>query len=247
MISRIDPANLSPDQINDLCLASDVARKRNRRRLFCRAPNDTAYKRAMVDFVKSQPWHWFITIPIGRCDNDDSVLRRVRTIEAILCGKYLTKRYRKLPRSERFSLLVAFEGERRDGERHAHMLAYLPKLRKRCVSHAMLMSSFPREFGFLLHKLEPKELDHSSSAKVVGNRSNQNGMEWWLPSGKPELDFKCFTPRRATYTVKHIRLKDVPWSRLEFVTPPRFKKFDNENLSVIRNRNRQKRQLLGLH
>jgi hypothetical protein len=51
---------------------------------------------------------------------------------------------------------------------------------------------------------------------------------------------------RNVYTVKNVRRDPVPWSRFEFVRPPKFKKFSNENLSVIRNRDRQKKAALGL-
>ena len=54
--------------------------------------SDKDYKRAFVNFIKSRTWHWFITIPIGACDGDESVVRRLRTIEAMLCGKHLVNR-----------------------------------------------------------------------------------------------------------------------------------------------------------
>jgi hypothetical protein len=44
---------------------------------------------------------------------------------------------------------------------------------------------------------------------------------------------------RIVYTVKDVREADVSWSRFEFVTPSKFDKFTNENLSVIRNRDKQ--------
>src|SRR5271169_2309912 len=73
--------------------------------------SDSSYKQAFVDFIKAQPWHWFVTIPIGQCENDDRVLSDVRKIEATLCSRYVTKRYHKLPHQARYSMLVAFEGE----------------------------------------------------------------------------------------------------------------------------------------
>jgi hypothetical protein len=59
-----------------------------------------------------------------------------------------------------------------------------------------------------------------------------------------ELDFQDANVARSKYAVKDVRLRDVPWSRFEFVTPPKGKTFSNRNLSVIHNRNRQKRHLL---
>jgi hypothetical protein len=260
MISRIDPASLSRDQINHLGSAYDLALSRNRR-VSHATRDDASYKHALVDFMKNRTWHWFITIPIGRCEDDDSMVRRVRMIEAILCGRYLTKRYHKLPDTMRFSMLVVFEGERRNGDRHAHILAYLPKSTKRKTSHEMLMSLFPQEFRFLWHKLEPPTIEryrlsnkvgsdplkerYRSSSKVGGIPLKESEIEWQF--GKAAIRFECITPNRATYTIKHVRLSDVPWSRFEFATPPRFKAFNNKNLSVIRNRNRQRRRQVGLH
>ena len=72
---------------------------------------DKAYKEVFVHFIKSKEWHWFITIPIGLCDDDDVVLKRLRAIEAAFCGKYLVNRYQKLPDEARFSMVVAFESD----------------------------------------------------------------------------------------------------------------------------------------
>ena len=68
--------------------------------------SDRPYKEAFVDFIKSREWHWFITIPIGLCDSDDVVLKRLRAIEAAFCGKYLVNRYHKLPDEARFSMVA---------------------------------------------------------------------------------------------------------------------------------------------
>ena len=35
--------------------------------------SDKPYKSAFVDFIKSKQWDWFITIPIGYCENEDEV------------------------------------------------------------------------------------------------------------------------------------------------------------------------------
>jgi hypothetical protein len=50
--------------------------------------SEQPYKSSLVDFIKSKQWHWFITIPIGYCENDDEVVKRLREIEATLCGKF---------------------------------------------------------------------------------------------------------------------------------------------------------------
>ena len=110
---------------------------------------DKPYKEAFVDFIKSRTWHWFITIPIGLCDGDDVVLKRLRAIEAAFCGKYLVNRYHKLPDEARFSMVVAFEGDAKRGDRHAHILAYIPLPSKRRISQSMMIGLFPWEFRFL--------------------------------------------------------------------------------------------------
>jgi len=46
---------------------------------------------------------------------------------------------------------------------------------------------------------------------------------------------------RVVYTAKAVAPNDLPWSRFEFVTAPKSKKFSNGNSSVIHNRNRQRR------
>ena len=116
--------------------------------------SDKDYKRAFVNFIKSRTWHWFITIPIGACDGDETVVRRLRTIEAMLCGKHLVNRYHKLPDDQRFSMIVAFEGEVKSGDRHAHILAYVPPSMKRRTSHEMMIGLFPGHFRYLWAKLK---------------------------------------------------------------------------------------------
>jgi hypothetical protein len=101
--------------------------------------SDKTYKEAFVDFIKSKQWHWFITMPIGLCDNDDVVLKRLRAIEAAFCGKYLVNRYQKLPDEARFCMAVAFEGDAKRGDRHAHILAYIPRPSKRRISQSMMI------------------------------------------------------------------------------------------------------------
>ena len=115
--------------------------------------SDKPYKEAFVDFIKSRQWHWFITIPIGLCDSDDVVLKRLRAIEAAFCGKYLVNRYHKLPDEARFSMVVAFEGDAKRGDRHAHILAYIPRPSKRRISQSMMIGLFPWEFRFLWNKI----------------------------------------------------------------------------------------------
>jgi hypothetical protein len=190
--------------------------------------SDKAYKAAFVDFIESKQSHWFITIPIGLCDGDDEVLQRLRSIEATFCGRYLVNRYHKLPDEARYSMVVAFEGEAKRGMRHAHILAYVPPPTKRRLSHSMSISLFTWEFRFLWVK-------HMPFLKRV-----QMERPW------EKIEFGRANTARAIYTVKDVRQAEVSWSRFEFVTPPKWPQFDNENLSVIRNRDQQRRAALGI-
>jgi hypothetical protein len=197
-------------------------------------PNDARYKSAFVDFIKARTWHWFITIPIGECEDDDSVKRRLRVIEASLCKKWLVNRYNKLPDSLRFVMAVAFEGEYRLGTRHAHLLVYVPESMKRRVSHFMASELLPYEFRLLWNQLRQTENCQSAT---------QNALTDMITS---KMRIGRTSVARKIYTVKDVRSREVLWSDFEFVTPPRIKDFTNENLSVIQNRDQQRRRSLGL-
>jgi hypothetical protein len=193
---------------------------------------DKSYKEAFVDFLRSEQWHWFITVPIGLCDSDAEVLKRLRGIEAAFCGKYLVNRYHKLSDEARFSMVVAFEGDAKRGDRHAHILAYIPRPSKRRISQSMMIGLFPGEFRFLWNKIR------MLSAPDFGQA--------WKPHPWEDLTSGRANTARTIYTVKDVRQGEVSWSRFEFVTPPKSDKFTNENLSMIRNRDRQRRVVLGL-
>jgi hypothetical protein len=197
--------------------------------------SDEFYKSAFVDFIKSKQWHWFITIPIGYCENEDEVLKRLRTIEATLCGKYLANRYHRLPDKARFSMVVAFEGEIGLGTRHAHVLAYIPCPTKKRIPQSMLSNLFPGEFRFLWKKLDLLVAHTESEFRQA------QGRDPWV-----NITIAPANLARHVYTVKDVRQAEVPWSHFEFVTPPKRKTFKNENLSAIRNRDRQKRVVLGM-
>ena len=166
-------------------------------------PSDRAYKCALVDFIASRPWHWFITIPIGGRDDDAAVIERWRTIEAKLCGEYLVNRYHKLPDEARFVSLIAFEGERECGTRHAHVLVYVPTVTKKCtrISREMLLSILREKFQFLWATLKP----HGTESRTY--------LERWYEALN-ELHFEDANVARSIYTIKDVRLRDVPWSRM---------------------------------
>jgi hypothetical protein len=192
--------------------------------------SDKPYKEAFVDFIRSRQWHWFITIPIGSCDNDDLVLKRLRAIEAAFCGKYLVNRYQKLPDQARFAMVVAFEGDAKRGDRHAHVLAYIPPPSKRRISKSMMISLFPWEFRFLWNKIRLLSAPDFEQA--------------WRQYPWEDITFGRANTVRKIYTVKDVRQTEVSWSRFEFVTPPKFKTVKNQNRSVVSNRDRQRRAVL---
>lgn len=135
-------------------------------------------------------------------------------------------------------MAVAFEGETECGTRHAHILVRVPRGgKKKWLSPATLISWFQFEFRFLWHKF-------SSAPALWALKRRQFP---WEPDAEhePLLSFGRANAARAIYAVKQVRGTDVAWSRFEFVTPPKFKDFTNENLEVIKNRDRQKRLALG--
>ena len=121
------------------------------------------------------------------------------------------------------------------GTRHAHILVYIPTPTKKRISSI--------------------DADLTSSRLSFGSC----GTSWSYCQRKLESEYQRarerdpwadieITPANAAhgiYTVKDVRQADVAWSRFEFVTPPKFKKFKNENLSAIRNRDRQRRAVLA--
>jgi hypothetical protein len=194
------------------------------------AKSDEPYKEAFVDLIKSRPWDWFITVPIGECPADELLLKRLRRIENELCRKFLVNRYHRLPDHSRFTMAVAFEGERSCGTRHAHILAYIPTPTKVRISREMLVHLFPDEFRFRWGKLKHE-------ANGGADRGNE-------PPWSGNLQFGRANIARDIYAAKDVRQQDVPWSRFELVTLPKRPSFTNRNLSVIQNKNRQRRTYL---
>ena len=186
------------------------------------------YKLSLVDFIQAKPWHWFITIPIGMCPDDDIVINRLRKIEGILCAKYLVNRYQKLPDEKRFSMVVAFEGYIESGTRHAHILAFIPVPMKTATSQDLLVMTYPGEFRFLWQSF--------ASVEDTTNKFDKQKQIHFIPA----------TKATAIYTVKSVQFSNSPYSRFEFVTPPKFDKFSNENrLQISRADKMARRQLFS--
>lgn len=169
------------------------------------------YKFSLVDFIQSKPWHWFITIPIGMCPDDDVVINRLRKIESIFCGKYLVNRYQKLPDEKRFSMVIAFEGYVESGTRHAHILAFIPSPTKTAKSQDVLVMTYPGEFRFLW--------ENFASVEDTAHQFDRKKQIHFIPANKAT----------AIYTVKSVQINSSPYSKFEFITPPKFEKFSNEN------------------
>jgi hypothetical protein len=193
----------------------------------------TPYKKAFVQFQQDQNYDWSITIGIGACPPDDEVLRRLTMIDAILSKKYLVARYHKLPSEARFLIGVAFEGERSGGSRHAHILVRIPNPMKKCTRTA-LVDSFPSEFEYLWYKLNGAS-DSIPRLWPVPNKIRKS-----VP-----IEFCKAEVARTIYTVKRVQSVEEAWSRFEIVRPSQRKTCLNKNLSVVQNRDRQKRAALG--
>ena len=191
-----------------------------------------------MNFIAAIDWDWSITIPVGSCPTDDEALRRLRRIEAEFNKKLVATRYHKVPDANRHTIAVAFDGQTKCGSRHAHVLVRIPSGQKKRVSRAMLAGIFPFELRFLWHKFSP------TPALWVKKR---NRFPWEVEvEHEPVIAIARANAARKIYTVKQVRESDVSWSRFEFVTPPKFGIFQNENLRAIKNRDRQKRLALGL-
>ena len=187
------------------------------------------------------PWHWFITIPIGDCEADELVLKRLRRIENELCRKYLINRSWNLPANARFTMAIAFEGERELGTRHAHILAYVPQPTRKRISQEMAVGLFPSDFccRWGLQNTSTNGGDSNLTFVECGkNNRNETHHIKGIRLGEANND-------RVGYTVKDVGPNEVSWSRFEFVAAPTSKKFLNRNLSVVHNRNLQRRRHLG--
>jgi hypothetical protein len=102
----------------------------------------------------------------------------------------------------------------------------------------MVVGMFPFEFKFLWHTLsDTPALWESKQRMSPGEPATED---------VPLLRIGRANYARSVYAAKDVRKADVPWSRFEFVTQARPRIFNNENLKVIKHRDRQKRLALGL-
>lgn len=213
---------------------------------------ENVYRDGFIDFIAKQYWHWMVTIGIGHCPSDEELLRRLRIIEAQLCGKYLSNSYHKLLDIDRYSMLVGFEGERTGGSRHAHILVHVPKPTKRHTSQALSILRFEWEFWTLWLKfndnyearLRPNWLVTGRMREIDVSSPQTNTNNGRIPV---QLDRIGHTADRAKayYAVKRVRSEEASWTDVQFVTPPKFKKFENANTRKIHNLHRSVRLKLN--
>jgi hypothetical protein len=206
------------------------------------------YKDKFVQFVETLDWQWMVTIGIGSCPNDEELIRRLRIIEAQLCGKYLSNSYHKLGDADRYSMIVGFEGERTRGTRHAHILVRVPKPTKRQISHSLAITLFKWEFWCLWLKLNdnigvrhsPYSMKNAHLSKFKDGE-DQEVLKFDGKSLPVKIDRIGSDRVKKYYPVKRVHADDVPWSDVQFVTPPKFKRFENVNTKKIHSLNRSVR------
>jgi hypothetical protein len=208
------------------------------------------YRDTFVDFIKELDWNWMITIGIGSCPNDDELMRRLRIIEAQLCGKYLSNSFHKLSDADRYSMVVGFEGEKSKGSRHAHILVRIPTPTKRPMSRSIAIMRFKWEFWCLWLRLNDSKKRENSpySARTAHLSKLSDGEDKEvLKFGTSRLPVKIDRVGPAKggvatyYAIKRVQSDEVAWSDVQFVTPPKSVKFENVNTTKIHNLNRSVR------
>jgi hypothetical protein len=206
------------------------------------------YKEELISFAEARPWSLFGTIGIGECLDDDETIRCLRIIEAKLTKTFVHHKYHQLPESERFSTIIAFEGVRDHGNRHSHFLMYVPVPRKGKLSRETLITKLPLWLKILWSDLSCKPWTEPSWLLNGLPSFRFNGYEWCEKQTKPTIDIQIGGCRESgpSYSLKHATDKEVAYASWGFITPPKFEKFENENLNGIRNRNRQVRRSLCL-
>ena len=206
------------------------------------------YKDEFVRFIETLDFHWMVTIGIGSCPRDEELIRRLRIIEAQLCGKYCSNQYHKLADADRYSMVVGFEGERTCGTRHAHILVCVPKPTRRQISHSLAIMRFKWEFWCLWLKLNGNVgVQHSpysmQSAHLSKFRDGDDQEILKFDGKRLPVKIDRIGPTSGTvnkyYAVKRVNSEDVPWSNVQFVTPPKTKTFENVNTKKIHNRSRK--------
>jgi hypothetical protein len=206
------------------------------------------YKDEFVQFIESLDWHWMVTIGIGSCPKDEELIRRLRIIEAQLCGRYLSNSYHKLADADRYSMMVGFEGERTRGTRHAHILVRVPTPTRRRISHSLAVMRFKWEFWCLWLKLNGNVgVQHSPysmrSAHLSKFKDGEDQEILKFDRNSLPVKIDRIGPTSDTvnkyYAVKRVNSEDVSWSDVQFVTLPMTKTFENANTKKIHNRSRK--------
>ena len=127
-------------------------------------------------------------------------------------------------------MVVSFEGDAKRGNRHAHVLAYIPLAVETTDIPINDDQAFPVGVSVFVEQ----------NSFIVGVRFRKG-------LGTVSLgryNVCCANTVRKIYMVKDVRQAEVSWSRFEFVTPPKFKTVKNKNRSVVSNGDRQRRAAL---
>ena len=207
---------------------------------------------AQAAFIASLEWTFFITVPITKSKCDDyEMMRRWKLIEAHLCNRYLPKRWHKIEGEGRFQTLLAFEGSHKAGTRHCHLLMYVPEAILRQNFRHFILSGIKAEIQMLWNIFSPK----NQQFMVFGNKQNcwQEFYPWESSAGayiytkRDFIQIGTAEPEvAAIYTMKSQTAEEREYNGWNFVTPPKYMKFQNSNTKAIKKQNRVSRKNLSL-
>ena len=164
---------------------------------------------------------------------------------------------------ERVQIIVVFEGEATRGDRHCHFLVYVPNPRKMVLSRDTLIDRLPLSIKVLWHDLSETPWSGPSDwsdfrlkfrypawfwnkLPSFYKKHPKGGFEWHEKESEIPLDIGRCREEGPRYSLKYVGNYEVDWSDWHFITPPKYTKFENQNLIVCSNRNKQKRRSLGL-
>jgi hypothetical protein len=187
------------------------------------APNDKdalKYKDLLTKFVQSFRWDLFVTIGVGHCPDDDEARRRFRLIEAKLNKTFVHREYHRLAEADRFWGIIAFEGERERGDRHCHLLLYVPNPKRGELSRDTLIGKLPLWIRILWNNLSEKPWAEPSDWSSFRLKCRYpawfwngipsfyyNGYEWCERENKPLTTLPC----RCSSVLAVLRLSTVSY------------------------------------
>lgn len=215
---------------------------------------------ALRTWMNSYPWDLFTVLGEGYCPPQDETIQRFRQIEARLNKTFICQNYHHLRPDDRFLMMISFEGDRDFGDEHANIVVSVPPFsRKGGLSHEELIGRLPFWINILWDDLSHKPwlwsplrykthsawLDWRNNlptfyANELGELCERNNRKKTIP-----LMIGLCRDQGAKYSLKDVKNEEkeveLKW---RFITPPKYIKFENQNLNVCKNRNKQKRHLL---